>query len=163
MEFLSDMIRWYHSTNQNFFRINWNFLIDRMMWHCMVQQGLFKPCLHLGFWESAQSPAKAWYPSTFPFPLWSTLSPLHVQEVGHPSGACPRCGGSLIRRLQGFIEKLLLQLQKIFWRSSRSDLHLIFGVKIYEEKTIQILLKWISVEARWLRGYFRTSGVAAII
>ena len=157
------MIRWYHSTNQIFFRINWNFLIGRMMWHCMAQQGLFKFCLRLGFRESAQSLVIAWYPLISSCPLWSSLSPLHVQEVGHPSGACPRHGGFLIRRLKRFIEKLLLQLQKIFWRSSRSDPNLIFGATIYEEKMIQILLEWISIEARQLRGYFRTSDIAAII
>ena len=134
-----------------------------MMWHCMTQQGLFKPCLRLGFRVSAQYPTKIWNPSTSPCTLYSSPSPLHVQEVGHPSGACPRHGRSLIRRLQEFIEKLLLQLQKIFWRSFRSDPDLIFGAKIHEEKMIQILLEWISIEIRRLRGYFRTSGIAAII
>ena len=40
---------------------------------------------------------------------------------------------------------------------------MIFGAKIYEEKIIQILLEWILVEVRRLCGYFRTSGIAAII
>ena len=85
-----------------------------MMWHCMAQQGLFKPCLCLGFRESAQHLAKMRFPSTSPCPLCSSPSPLHIQGVGHPSDACPRRGGFLIRRLQEFIEKLLLQLKKIF-------------------------------------------------
>ena len=101
--FLSDMIRLYHSTNQNFFRIFWNFLIGRMMWHCMAQQGLFKPCLRLGFRDSAQYPEKMRFPSTSLYLLYSSLSPLHVQRVGHPSGKDPRRGDAWNKKATGHL------------------------------------------------------------
>ena len=38
VRFLSDVIKWYHSTNQNFSKIYWNFLIGWMMWHCTANR-----------------------------------------------------------------------------------------------------------------------------
>ena len=66
-------------------------------------------------------------------------------------------------RLQDIFDRLLLQLQKEFWSTFKSDKDLIFEVYICEEEIFQILPEWILVEARRLRGYIRTSGSAAII
>ena len=50
-----------------------------MMRHCAAQQGLYKPCLRLGFNDSAAYPAKASHPPLLHI-LLGSLSPLFMPK-----------------------------------------------------------------------------------
>ena len=118
--FLSDVIRWHHSTNQNFFRIYWNFLIGWMMWHCAAYRVYINPAAHRVSWKKlfyAQNPIAA-TPSPLFHILSTLLSPLFTSKIW--TFIWHRCKAwcAWNRRLQDFFDRLLLQLQEDFWRSS---------------------------------------------
>ena len=80
--FLSDVIRWHHSTNQNFFRIYWNFLIGWMMWHCAAYRVYINPAAHRVSWKKlfyAQNP-KIIVSSSLLYILPTLLPPLFMSK-----------------------------------------------------------------------------------
>ena len=82
VELLSNVIWWHHSTNQNFFKIYWNFLIGWMMWHCTAYRVYINPAAPKVSWKKllhAQNLIAA-TPSPLLYILTALLPPLFMSK-----------------------------------------------------------------------------------